>query len=285
MTAMIQGLSTDFQAEIKSKQDALDVTQAHLRAATRELSEQRKQIQAWQSRCAELDMLNQRLKNIQKAIEDEDLFDWTGRWKQDGDGDESATVEQGQTKEPEAQSTLARLDEEDADASADDDDEATTTMKPIEPILPVAIVPIKPESLMQSPAFRYRGPSSTIIGMSTTASPFSYEPEPPIPGGNDIPTLIRLRRMKMWHIRMEELMAERMKGLRGASAEKEYMCRKIISLCTGIPIDKVEDMLENLVVAVESETSVVDISRVSGFMQKVKAPLVSYIKYSLEPGS
>ena len=43
MTAMIQGLSADFAAEIKTKQDSLDVTQAHLRAATRELSEQRKQ--------------------------------------------------------------------------------------------------------------------------------------------------------------------------------------------------------------------------------------------------
>lgn len=73
----------------------------------------------------------------------------------------------------------------------------------------------------------------------------------------------------MWQARAEELMSERLKGLQGASAEKEYMCRKIVSLCTGVPVDKVEDMLENLVVAVESENTVVDIGRVSGFMQKV----------------
>ena len=115
-----------------NRQDVLDFTQAHLRAATHKLSEQRKQIQAWQSRCAELDMLNQRLKNIQKAIKDKDLFDWMGRLEQDGDGDESATHWHSVTG----------------------------------------------------------GPSSTIIGMSTTASPFSYEPEPLIPGGNDNPTVV-----------------------------------------------------------------------------------------------
>jgi len=69
---------------------------------------------------------------------------------------------------------------------------------------------------------------------------------------------------------MEELMDARLKSLQGASAEKEYQCKKIVALCTGIPVDKVEDMLENLVIAMESEAQVVDIVRVSGFMQKVR---------------
>lgn len=65
-------------------------------------------------------------------------------------------------------------------------------------------------------------------------------------------------------------MEERLKSLQGASAEKEYQCKRIVALCTGIPIEKVEDMLDNLVVAMESEAQVVDIVRVSGFMQKVR---------------
>ncbi len=81
---MIQGLSSDFSAEIKSKQDALDLTQAHLRAATRSLSEQRKQIQQQQAECAELDLITQRTRNLEKALEDEDKFDWTGRTELDG---------------------------------------------------------------------------------------------------------------------------------------------------------------------------------------------------------
>ncbi|KAF9530420.1 transcription factor [Crepidotus variabilis] len=217
MTSMIQNLSTEFQSEIKTKQDTLDVTQAHLRAATRELSEQRKQIQTWQQRCGELDQINQRVRNVQKALADEDSFDWTGRTDLDGN---------------------------DARASA-------------------------------GPAFTYRGASSTIIGVGGAVEiSFSVDSEAPLPAGDTASTLIKLRRMKMWHVRMEELVQARLKGLQGASAEKEYQCKKIVALCTGLPIDKVETMLENLVIAVESESQIVDLGRVSGFMQKVRDGII-----------
>ncbi|KIK48277.1 hypothetical protein CY34DRAFT_798378 [Suillus luteus UH-Slu-Lm8-n1] len=217
MTSMIQELSTEFSTEIKAKQDSLDVTQAHLRAATRELSEQRKQIQLCQSRCGELDKVHQRIRNLEKAILDEDHFDWTGRTDLAGrDGCETA-----------------------------------------------------------GPAFQWRGPSSTMTGMPGSMDiSFSVEPEPPSPTGDSVSTLIRLRRLKHWHVRMEDLMQLRLRSLQGASADKEYQCKKVVALCTGIPIDKVEDMLENLVVAVESEAQVVDIVRVAGFMQKVRDGLI-----------
>ncbi|KXN87399.1 Start control protein cdc10 [Leucoagaricus sp. SymC.cos] len=238
MTTMIQSLSTDFQAELKTKQDALDVTQAHLRAATRELSDKRKQIQTWQFRCAELDQINQRVRNVEKALKVEDQFDWTGRTDLNG---------------------------KDAKESA-------------------------------GSAFSYRGLGSTMIGNGGTVDiSVSVDSEPPIPGAptpaggganggvagaaagggaDSVATLVRLRRMKMWHKRMEELVKARLTNLQGASAEKEYQCKKIVALCTGIPIDKVEEMLENLVIAVESESQIVDIGRVSGFMQKVRDGII-----------
>jgi len=43
-------------------------------------------------------------------------------------------------------------------------------------------------------------------------------------------------------LRVEELVKARLKGLQGATAEKEYQCKKIVALCTGLPIDKVEDV-------------------------------------------
>lgn len=185
MTAMIQNLSTEFQSEIKIKQDALDVTQAHLRAATRELSEQRKQIQAWQARCSELDQINQRVQNVQKAAADEDQFDWTGRTDLEGN---------------------------DARDSA-------------------------------GPAFQYRGISSTMIGVGGAVDlSFSVGSEPPLPTTDSVASLIKLKRLKLWHMRMEELVKARLKSLQGASAEKEYQCRKIVALCTGLPIDKVEEV-------------------------------------------
>ena len=185
MTTMVQNLSTEFSAEIKAKQDSLDLTQAHLRAATRELAEQRKQIQSWQSRCTELDQVHQRIRNLEKAIAEEDNFDWTGRTDLDGrDGRETG-----------------------------------------------------------GPAFQWRGPSSTMVGVAGSMDiSFSVETEPPIPTTDSLASLIRLRRMNLWYKRMEELMEARLKSLQGASAEKEYQCKKIVSLCTGIPVDKVEDV-------------------------------------------
>ena len=185
MTSMIQSLSTEFQGELKAKQDALDVTQAHLRAATRELAEQRKQITVWQARCGELDQITQRVRNVEKALADEDQFDWTGR---------------------------SDLNGNDALDSA-------------------------------GPAFQRRGSNSTMVGIGGAVDiSFSVDAEPPMPTTDSVASLIRLKRLKMWHLRMEDMMKTRLRGLQGASAEKEYQCKKIVALCTGIPIDKVEDV-------------------------------------------
>ncbi|TCD71837.1 transcriptional regulator swi6 [Steccherinum ochraceum] len=207
---MLTKLHEEFTQEIKGKQDNLDVTQAHLRAATRELSEQRKQIQTWQSRCSELDIVMQRTRNIQKALVEEDSFDWTGR----------------------------------------------TDIHPSGPGRPPA-----------GPAFQRRGENSTMSGPVDIQ--FNMDPDPAIPMTDTPASLIRLRRMKMWYERMERLMDERIRALKGSSAEKEFQCKKILSLCTGIPIENIEDMLDDLVLAVESEASVIDLGRVSTFMTRV----------------
>ena len=185
MTAMIQGLSADFAAEIKTKQDNLDVTQAHLRAATRSLSEQRKQIQVWQAHCSELDQVMQRIRNVEHALVDEEKFDWTGRTDLEGrDAIESAGA-----------------------------------------------------------AFRRRGQNSTMAGLGGLVDvSFNFDVEPVLPVGDSAASLVRLRRMKMWHVRMEALVHQRLESLRGASAEREFQCKKIVALCTGAPIDKVEEV-------------------------------------------
>ena len=188
MTTMIQNLSNDFSAEIKSKQDAFDVIQAHLRAATRELAEQRKQIQLWQTRCGELDKYLQRVRNLEQALHDEDRFDWTGRLTVDG---------------------------LDAGPGA-------------------------------GAAFKWRGTNSTMVALAGSVD-ISFDlggafAEPTLPTGDSAASLTRLRRLKMWHQRAEDLMEARLRNLRGASAEKEFQCKKIVAMCTGVSIDKVEDV-------------------------------------------
>lgn len=185
MTNMIKSLGDDFGVEIKTKQEQLDVTQAHLRAATRELSEQRKRIQAWTARCGEMDQVNQRVRNVEKALEDEDHFDWTGRTELDG----------------------------------------------------------RDAMTVAGPAFQMRGQTSTMTGLGGAVElSFNLDTEPAMPTTDSVASLIKLRRMKMWHERIEALMDARMRSLQGASLVKEFQCKKIVALCTGVPVDKVEEV-------------------------------------------
>lgn len=190
MTSLIQDLSVDFNAEIKSKQDSLDVTQAHLRAATRELAEQRKQIQLCQARCNDFDQVSQRIRNLATAISEEDRFDWTGRTGKDG----------------------------------------------------------KDAREIAGTAFRWRGLESTLPGAppGSLIVPEDVDAPPPIPVEDTLAAFIRLRRMKLWHARTEQLLNERLRTLQGASLVKELQAKKLVSLCTGFAVDKVEEVRANL---------------------------------------
>ena len=70
------------------------------------------------------------------------------------------------------------------------------------------------------------------------------------------------------------LLENEARGLRGRSKELEEKYRKIISLCTGTPEDRVDDLLDQLVQAVVSEqkdmVSSVDLTRVRDFLRMVQ---------------
>ncbi|CEL56203.1 Start control protein cdc10 OS=Schizosaccharomyces pombe (strain 972 / ATCC 24843) GN=cdc10 PE=1 SV=1 [Rhizoctonia solani AG-1 IB] len=236
LTSMIQSLTADFHAEIKSKQDSLDVAQAHLRAATRELADQRRHIAAAQARLASLDQARQRARNVSRTIKDEVSFDWTGRTEVNGT---PAHASRGVAFQYRGPSSMLAAD----------------TMAPTEDAPRVDITAAAGEG---------------TANLDISPSSLDVDPPLPAPGNDTIATLVRLRRLKMWHTRIEELVRERMDATRGAGAEKEFQCKKIVSLCTGVPVDRIESMLENLLIAVESDGQGVDLNRVAGFMQKVR---------------
>ncbi|KEP49410.1 start control protein cdc10 [Rhizoctonia solani 123E] len=238
LTSMIQSLTSDFHSEIKSKQDSLDVAQAHLRAATRELADQRRHIAAAQARLAALDQARQRARNVSRTIKDEASFDWTGRTEANGTPAHASRGVAFQYRGP--SSTLA------ADTGRGTEDGVRAELA------------------------TFSGDGGTVASLDINPSSLDVDPPIPAPGGDTIATLVRLRRLKMWHTRIEELVRERMDATRGAGAEKEFQCKKIVSLCTGVPVDLVETMLENLLIAVESDGQGVDLNRVAGFMQKVR---------------
>jgi regulatory protein SWI6 len=214
ITAVVQGLSAEYNAEIKNRQDNLDVTQAHLRAATRELSEQRKQIQQWQQRCTEVDQVQRQIKNLDEALVDEDRFDWTAR---------------------------TNLDGQDARTTAGD-------------------------------AFRYRGHPSHI----KLPPPVTWQnvdsgdgTDAPIPLDNSPEALVRLRRMKMWYDRTESLLGERLKAVQGSDMLKEFQCRKIVAMCTKIPVDQVEQVATALPTEVRRSNYACRCSMTSSWLSRV----------------
>lgn len=57
--------------------------------------------------------------------------------------------------------------------------------------------------------------------------------------------------------------------LKGRSTELEHKFKRVISLSTSVPEDRVDSLLEGLVQAVESDSGEVDINRVAGFLRKL----------------
>ncbi|KAM0748042.1 apses-domain-containing protein [Meredithblackwellia eburnea MCA 4105] len=84
ISTMLSSLSSDFHAEHSARQEVLSQTRLQLRQATRTLAEQRNQIQQWRAKVAQVDEREQRVRNLEKALAEEDAFDWTGRTEIDG---------------------------------------------------------------------------------------------------------------------------------------------------------------------------------------------------------
>lgn len=76
-------------------------------------------------------------------------------------------------------------------------------------------------------------------------------------------------RVRAYEQNSKEL-AQELVDIKDRSLDKELQCRKVISICCNIPLEKVDEMLVPLTLAVESDGASLDLSRVAGFMSKVK---------------
>ncbi|KAI8067947.1 hypothetical protein BC940DRAFT_333169 [Gongronella butleri] len=58
--------------------------------------------------------------------------------------------------------------------------------------------------------------------------------------------------------------------LRAETAEKELQCKRLIAACCNLPMDKIDDLVEPLTLAIESDPPDLDLARVIGFMEKIR---------------
>nr|XP_018265799.1 uncharacterized protein I303_02173 [Kwoniella dejecticola CBS 10117]OBR87957.1 hypothetical protein I303_02173 [Kwoniella dejecticola CBS 10117] len=82
--------------------------------------------------------------------------------------------------------------------------------------------------------------------------------------------LIKLRRINMWEDRISAVLNDKIHNLEKSNLGKVFEYKKLISLTTKVPIDKVDGMLDGLLAAIESDGQAIDLSRVSEFMSRVK---------------
>ncbi|KAK6904056.1 hypothetical protein I203_107570 [Kwoniella mangroviensis CBS 8507] len=91
-------------------------------------------------------------------------------------------------------------------------------------------------------------------------------------GGTNTNTdsLIKLRRINLWQDRILSLLNDNIQNLENQNFEKNFRYRKLISLSTKVPVDKVDGMLDGLVTAIESDGQSIDLSKISEFMSRMK---------------
>ena len=193
----------------KAQETRYTETKLKLVAATRQLTEHRKRLEESKAKSEELDQVNLRIRNLEQSASYPDIFDWTGRTN-DLNAPSLAFVRRG------ASSLLK--------------DEL-------------------PHPHRQSQANPAEG--GTINPALTFGNGEAVE-EPiqalgvllatPLPRDPNIQTLIKLKRMKMWHTRIETLMRQQLKAFKNASAEKDMQYRQVVAACTGIPNDKVDEV-------------------------------------------
>lgn len=76
-------------------------------------------------------------------------------------------------------------------------------------------------------------------------------------------------RVKAYTTNDQELQKE-IKELEDQFVEKEMQCKRLIAACCNLPIDKIDDLVEPLTLAIESDPPDLDLARVIGFMDKIR---------------
>lgn len=189
LTQTLEELQSIFDREVATKQGAIETTQTHLQAATRELAARRKHVAAAQAAVAERDEARHKGDNLARALAE----------ARGGDGPSDAPAE------PPRAPLAAVLGELDAALAGD--------------APPAALV-------------RARWASHALGAQCAE---------------------------------LDAALAR----LSDASRERELRCRRVVAMCAHVPVDKVDRMLDELLVAVESIGQDVDIGTVANFMQKV----------------
>ncbi|KAF9121199.1 transcriptional regulator swi6 [Mortierella sp. 14UC] len=233
---MLDELDGEFSHEIMARQGQLQDALGLLRQATAELSETRRSIKQYRTQSIQLTEAQHKIKNLEQALEEE-------------------------AKKAHSLPGYAGLERRnDGSVVADDVDVDAHFAVP-------SSSSVKEEGekdgLSNGTAATTDEQSGTAAATTTSTLTTTKETELQ-------EEILRLKaRIHAYEQHSKELSNELVE-IKDKSLDKELQCRKVISICCSIPLEKVDEMLVPLTLAVESDGASLDLSRVAGFMSKVK---------------
>ncbi|KAK9477800.1 hypothetical protein V1514DRAFT_102684 [Lipomyces japonicus] len=276
MTTMISSLETDFQEELQAKQVLLDTTHGQLRQVTVDLAQSRSRADQLKKQANKINELHQRDRNLENAIREEQA-----RYASTAAG-RTTTTTYGNITMTGLYSIVSPKDNQDNDGSDANDVDADG---------PFALDIINPgppsvnghDSSSTPATIILTTPPSTATTSSTdttTNTDANLQPQPqpqPQPQtqpqvriiGATIPAVPVLRARIAAYKRNAQQLHKITKVLKSRSSELEDKFRNVVSLCTSVPKDQVDSLLEGLVQAVQSDPGDVDMTRVAGFLKNV----------------
>lgn len=224
MVELIQALERDHGLECAKRDEALARVTAQVKQSTRDLADVRGRLARARSAAAVSEGRSQRIRNLERAIEDEERFDWTGRTNADGS-------------------------------------------------------PVSLDSVAGS-SFVHRGQGSTLTSLPPNID-IECARDPPLP---DLPPrdsgasisdvgdkLAQLTRLKAWYTRVNDVLSQRIARHTAGDVTRELKLRRIVAACCGVsPPEKVDDMLDQLVAALQSDGAQLDLPRAASFVRNVR---------------
>ncbi|KAF9912287.1 transcriptional regulator swi6 [Linnemannia zychae] len=228
---MLDELDGEFSHEIMARQGQLQDALGLLRQATAELSETRRSIKQYRTQSLQLTEAQHKIKNLEQALEEE-------------------------TKKARSLPGYAKLERR-------KDGSVVTDNVDVDAHFAVPSSSVEKEGLSNGTAATTNEQSGIAAPTTTSTSTTTKEAELQ-------EEILRLKaRIHAYEQHSKELSNELVE-IKDKSLDKELQCRKVISICCSIPLEKVDEMLVPLTLAVESDGASLDLSRVAGFMSKVK---------------
>ncbi|KAI0463324.1 hypothetical protein LJB42_003347 [Komagataella kurtzmanii] len=232
LQTMLSALSTSFNQELNSKTKNIESLQETLRSSTQRLSKARSQLYHLQDTEATFLELKSKLANIEKSINDE----------------ENSFKINAQE--------LPNLTSFVGDFDADE----PFTVLPVYNAIEAKIASLPEDKREEVLANLKDNIDKEEIYQVLVAKNFNLQELPP--------SVVLNARIEAYQ-ENEAKLVEILENLKSKSSILQSKFKRVVALCTSVDEKKVDELLDSLVQAVESEPEDMDINKVTGFLKKV----------------